>query len=153
METYKSLHNHDYFESQSYREEIFRKIFCDFEHYVWDWSIEFLQKVHDFCEYSAQFSDIADKIYYAQNTNNYDESLSKDISDFMESLIPHLYINTHLENNQNKISFSQKEISYMRKKLLAFIYSPHPEIIEQRKKTKNTAKCIVLFQSYQEKRS
>lgn len=153
METHKSLHTHDYFESQGYREEIFRKIFCDFEHYVWDWSIEFLQKVHDFCEQSAQFSDIADKLYYSQNSNNFDESLSKDISDFMESLIPHLYINTHLENNQNKISFSQKEISYMRKKLLAFIYSPHPEIIEQRKKTKNTAKCIVLFQSYQEKRS
>ncbi len=153
METNKSLHHHDYFESQSYREEIFRKIFCDFENFVWDGSIEFLQKVHDFCEYSPQFSDIADKIYYSQNSNNYDESVSKDISDFMESLIPHLYINTDLKNTENEISFSQKEISYMRKKLLAFVYSPHREIIEQRKKIKNNANEIVLFQNYQEKRS
>ena len=149
METILSQNKRDYFEWNTYREEIFRKIFCDFEHFIWDWDIEFLEKFHDFCQNSVVFSDIADNIYYCEHINHSDweNTLIQNIWDFLESLNPHLYINTHLQTQYNNW-FSQKEISYIRKKLLAFIYYPNQELLNKRKIIKDETHKIINLQNY-----
>lgn len=149
METILSQNKRDYFEWNTYREEIFRKIFCDFEHFIWDWDIKFLEKFHDFCQNSAVFSDIADNIYYCEHINHNDceNTIIKNISDFLESLIPHLYTNTHLQTQYDNW-FSQKEISYIRKKLLAFIYYPNKELLKERKTIKEKTNTIIFLQNY-----
>lgn len=145
MET-TSRHEINYFHNNDLAQEIFWRVFCDFEHYVWDGSIEFLEKIHDFCETSRDFSNFVDKLAFQDFEKNWNDEIYQLAFVFLES------INSHLKTRENSEWFSQKEISYIRKKVFAFISYPDQKILLKIQAVKYCTQNIVRIQDYKRKK-
>lgn len=146
-----SQSNIDLFKTNYYREEIFRRVFCDFENYVWKWDIAFLTKVHDFCQKSHLFADIADRIYYARSDDYWNDDFYNIVVKFLDSIIPNRYINTHVQKDSQTV-FTKEEISYIRKRVLAFTYYPDKTILEDIQHIKSRVDNVVYLKDYHKKK-
>lgn len=144
MESYNKQQK-NYFHNNDLALEVYHRIFCDFENYPWDGSMESLQKVHDFCETSQEFSRLIDKLAYYDFQNQWKDDVYQAARDFIESLNDHLYINTHLKKSENEIWFSAKERSYIEKRVYAFIDYPNQKILQKIFLVKTSSKNILYF--------
>lgn len=142
----------DVFKTNDYRGEIFRCVFFwNFEHDLWKGDITFLQKVHDFCQQSHLFADIADRIYYARSDDYWNDDFYNIVVKFLDSIIPNKYINTHIQKD-SQIEFTREEISYIRRRVLAFTYYPDKTILKNIQHIKSRVDNVVYLKDYHKKK-